>query len=483
MFPKEPSTPIRTSRARRSLSTQLTLVVAAIVTVLLGAVLTAGNGFWREILRKEIDARLSAVAESHRDMVRANIAQWQQLVTLLAVNGEYRGLLHELKKGEPTTLNRGYSQASLDGFVQQGVLVSAILADQSGHVQIASNAAVPGASVAGDPDFQSGLTGPHIGQPRGVGDHFEVVLSAPVEDFATPRATAGVLMLTVLATPLAEALLDNTGLGETGEAMLGVREGAQIRYLFPPRHGDGALTLPAASAPAMSAAINGRQRLTHNRDYRGHPVIAAERPIGTGGWGLVVKLDEAEAYAPIDRALRYGFALGAIIALIWLAAAWALARGFTRPILRLADAAESVARGRLDIEVPVTSDTEAGELTVRFNEMTAALRTHAAEREAAAKVLDAERSRLRTLIDVLPVSIYVKDTASRFVVANEECARSLGVTSSEELLGKTDAEFFPTGIAATFLADEQKVMAGNPVLNVEEVSAYPDGSARTELTT
>ena len=473
----------RTPGTRSSLSTQLTLLVAAIVAVLLGAMLIAGNRFWREILRGEIDARLSAVAESRQDMVQANIAKWRQLATLMAINGTYRALLDELQRGEAATANRKFSQGSLDGFVKRGVLVSAMIADSSGRVEIASNVAIPSGSLADDPDFQRGQSGLHVGQPRRVGDHFEVVLGAPLEDFGTPRTTIGVLMLTVLATPLAEAMLDYTGLGETGEALLGVREEGHIRFLFPLRHGDGTLTLPVANAPAMNAAIDGRQQLTHDRDYRGQPVLAAVRPIRHSGWGLVVKMDQAEAYAPIDRALRYGLGLGATIALLGLVAAWLLARGFTRPILRLAEAAEGVAGGRLDVAVLVTSKSEAGELTARFNEMTAALRTHAAEREAAAKALDAERSRLRTLIDVLPVSIYVKDTASRFLVANEECARALGAANSAELIGKTDADFFPAAIAATFLADEQRVMAGEPVLNVEEVSAYPDGSARTEMTT
>ena len=114
--------------------------------------------------------------------------------------------------------------------------------------------------------------------------------------------------------------------------------------------------------------------------------------------------------------------------------------------------------------------------------VSSAIRDVTARKQAEA-VLEAERNRLRTLIDVLPVSIYVKDTASRFLVANEECARSLGTASPGDLLGKTDAEFFPPAIAAAFLEDEQKIMAGAPVVTLEEVSAYPDGSARTELTT
>ena len=473
----------RATRARRSLTLQLTLVVAVIVAVLLGALLTAGHRYWREILREQIDARLSAVAESRREMVLAHLSQLKQRAEMMAEHGQFRGLLNNLILGQPDTTNRTYSQGRLNEMADGRKIYSASLADAKGHVLLASKGTEAGGEVAGDPAFENGISGTHIGLPRRVGDHFEVVLSTPVRDYAKPVKIAGVLLMTVDVSPLAHAMGDTTGLGKTGEVLLGVREGGQVRFLFPSRYREKTHMVPLAEAPAMAEATDGRDYLKLSHDYRGELVLAAGRPIGSNGWGLVAKMDEAEAYAPIARALRYALGFGAVVALIGLVAARVLARGFTRPILRLTAAAESVARGNLDVAVPVTSETEVGELTARFNDMTAALRTHTAEREATAEALDAERHRLRTLIDVLPVSIYVKDTASRFLVANAECARSLGVASPEELLGKTDADFFPPAIAAAFLEDERKVMAGDPVVNLEEASVYPDGSARTELTT
>jgi PAS domain S-box-containing protein len=104
-------------------------------------------------------------------------------------------------------------------------------------------------------------------------------------------------------------------------------------------------------------------------------------------------------------------------------------------------------------------------------------------RKKAEAALVAERTRLRTVLDVLPISIYVKDTQSRFLVANETCAQALGAASWEEMIGKSDADYFPPAIAATFREDELLVLAGEAVINLEEPSAAPDGTARTELTT
>ncbi len=465
-----------------SVVAQLTLFVVAMLAVLLGGMLSISYVEGRGVLRDEIENRLSAVAESRRDMVQAHLAEWRQLVALLAANGEYRGLLDELGKGLPATANRGYSQASIDDFVNRGVFLSAVIADLSGHVQIASKDANPEGERAGDPIFQGGLTGPQVGQPRRVGDRFEVEISAPIDNFDQPRKVIGVLLITLDATRLAEALRSTTGLGKTGEVLLGVSEGGQIRFIFPPRGREDTFTVPLADAPTMAAAIEGRERLARNRDYRGQPVLASGRPIGYGGWGLVAKMDEREAYAPIDQARNAVLALAVGVGALGLAGAYLLARGFTRPIRRLARVAESVAAGDLEASVTVRSGNELGALTATFNEMTAALRVRAEEREKAEASLASERSLLRTLIDVLPVSIYVKDAESRFLVANAEAAHSVGAAAPDEVLGKTDADFFPPAIAAAFRENELLVLGGEPVLNLEHKSAYPDGSARTELT-
>lgn len=473
----------RPAGARRSLTVQVTLLVAVTAAGLILVVLVAGYAYARSVMRGQIHAHLNAVAGSRREMVQAHIAQWRQLAGLLAVHGEYRGLLEDLRKGRTPVDNRRYSQGSLDGFVKDGTILSARLVDATGHVEIATKGAAEDGELAADPDFQAGLNGTHIGEPRRNGEYFEVVLAVPVDDYSTPRSTGGVLLLTVDVRPLVTALRDTTGLGQTGDVVLGVRKGDQVRSLFPARGREEPFGAALAKVPAMAAAVEGREFVGETTDFRGVKVVAAASPIGGLGWGIVAKMDAGEAYAPLVRGAYVTLTLALAGALVALASARVLAQRFTRPILQLADAAEKVALGNLDTAVTVVSETETGNLALRFNEMTAALRARTAERSRAEVALGAERTLLRTLIDVLPVSLYVKDTAGRFLVANVECARALGAASPAELLGKTDADFFPAEIAAAFRADEEKVMAGEPVLNVEEASLYPDGSACVEMTT
>ncbi|MGA9672639.1 MAG: MHYT domain-containing protein, partial [Terracidiphilus sp.] len=99
-------------------------------------------------------------------------------------------------------------------------------------------------------------------------------------------------------------------------------------------------------------------------------------------------------------------------------------------------------------------------------------------------LLDDERNILRALIDNIPDFVYVKDLKSRFVVANPHVARVVGARTPDELLGKTDFDFFPQEIANAFYEDEQNVIrSGQPLYNREEKALDNDGNEIHILTT
>ena len=59
----------------------------------------------------------------------------------------------------------------------------------------------------------------------------------------------------------------------------------------------------------------------------------------------------------------------------------------------------------------------------------------------------------------------------------------MGATAPDDLLGKTDADFYPPGLAAEYRADEEEVLrSGQPLVNKEELHTYR-GDPRTVLTT
>ncbi len=106
------------------------------------------------------------------------------------------------------------------------------------------------------------------------------------------------------------------------------------------------------------------------------------------------------------------------------------------------------------------------------------------ERKQAEEVLMQERNLLRSLIDHVPDYIYVKDTQGRFLTANPALARLMAAGRPDELLGKTDFDFYPQKLAARFYADEQTIFqSGQPVLELEEPSVDTAGNERWVSTT
>ena len=126
----------------------------------------------------------------------------------------------------------------------------------------------------------------------------------------------------------------------------------------------------------------------------------------------------------------------------------------------------------LNVDVLLAAIREALEkqrLTIKNRELLQEVQQELAERQRAEETLANERNLLRTLIDNLPDFIYVKDTASRFLVANTALARLMGAVTPDELLGKTDADFYPQELAAQFHADDQRIIrSGQPLINREE---------------
>ena len=85
----------------------------------------------------------------------------------------------------------------------------------------------------------------------------------------------------------------------TGEALLVRREGDRVLFLSPLRQ-QGATPLTFSrplDTPGFAAreVVEGRQGFFAYTDYRGVPVFAATRTVAGTRWGLVVKVDRAEA--------------------------------------------------------------------------------------------------------------------------------------------------------------------------------------------
>jgi PAS domain S-box-containing protein len=93
-----------------------------------------------------------------------------------------------------------------------------------------------------------------------------------------------------------------------------------------------------------------------------------------------------------------------------------------------------------------------------------------------------ERALLRRVMDSMSVLISVKDTEARFVLANLAMARSLGLQAPDDLIGKTDFDFYAPDVAMAHAAEEHKaLLTGQPLVNIEESGVDQAGNLMWRL--
>ncbi|MBE2239088.1 MAG: PAS domain-containing protein [Caldilineaceae bacterium] len=100
---------------------------------------------------------------------------------------------------------------------------------------------------------------------------------------------------------------------------------------------------------------------------------------------------------------------------------------------------------------------------------TAGIAVEITERKFNQESLLQQRQLLRTIIDLLPDSVYAKDALGRKTLANQIDVRYMGLTRESDALGKLDADTYPPEIAAQLKKVETQVLLeGKSVINQEE---------------
>ncbi len=81
------------------------------------------------------------------------------------------------------------------------------------------------------------------------------------------------------------------------------------------------------------------------------------------------------------------------------------------------------------------------------------------------------------------VYFFMKDREGKFVAANALQVEKMGLGREEDLIGRTDHDFFPRHLVAKYLEDDRKVMqSGEPQHKKVEMVSNPDGSISWHVT-
>jgi PAS domain S-box-containing protein len=93
-----------------------------------------------------------------------------------------------------------------------------------------------------------------------------------------------------------------------------------------------------------------------------------------------------------------------------------------------------------------------------------------------------EQLLLKTVIEIIPDALYVKDKNKRKILSNPADLKNIGLSESE-VLGKNDYELYPPDVADKFDADDSKVIAtGQPIIEREEYLVNKNQTGKWILT-
>ncbi len=215
-------------------------------------------------------------------------------------------------------------------------------------------------------------------------NRFEMLLTAPASDFN--GAFIGVIAFEVDMTPVYKLIQDTTGLGNTGEVLVGKKIGNQVEYLNPLRHDPNAalkrkIYIGGETGRPIQEAVQGRTGSGQSIDYRGKKVIAAWRYIPSLDWGLVAKIDTKEAFADVTNLRNLAAIILVIVIVLSGIMAFSIAHSISEPIKRLSEGAAIIGSGNLDYKIGTNLKDEIGQLSRSFDKMTLDLKQTTASRD------------------------------------------------------------------------------------------------------
>ncbi|NNE01240.1 MAG: HAMP domain-containing protein, partial [Pirellulaceae bacterium] len=363
---------------RFSLFAKLVLFVAVVVIVTATITNWLGFSFARKSLTTQIQQRLRTVAHDREARLDAYVSQQKERALLVASRTRLRKYLADRIDGRESedAFRTGAERILRDALTSIDEFTAIWVTSPDGRVVASTDAKLLGRDYSQHPDYQEGKRYPHLGMPTESGEGFESLLTAPAK--TNEGRFLGVVMIQLKLKRLVQLLDDSSGMGRTGEVLVATRREDDLIYLIPPGNSvSGIRTLAAETAPAMVRAIDGDSGQGTDV-YDGKEVLVAWQDVAFQNrdfapWGMVVKIDADEAFAPITDLQRLQWAMELFLVLLGAVLSYVLAKRFLRPISAMADTADKIAQGDRFARVAVNSRDEFGQLGESFNKMTSQL--------------------------------------------------------------------------------------------------------------
>jgi PAS domain S-box-containing protein len=191
-----------------------------------------------------------------------------------------------------------------------------------------------------------------------------------------PLADRGdVLLARVEVDPIFEAVNDTTGLGTTGETVIGRAFKNNTVFLNPLRHQAGrVLSKKEEKGGPMLRALDKTSGTTLSTDYRGASVLASWDYLPALDWGIVTKIDNKEIEGRLNGLFVRFLVAGLIILVLASVVSLVFSRFLIDSLLSLRDTLTQLGRGVLPNKALKRGKDEIGQMGEATDQLIQSLR-------------------------------------------------------------------------------------------------------------
>ncbi|MGB3618241.1 MAG: PAS domain S-box protein, partial [Catalinimonas sp.] len=370
---------------RISIGTKITLLVIALVMVAVGGITFMTLRLVEQQAVRALLTTLGTLADLKAQRLDAAFRRTSSDLELLgelpAVHEAFAEASLALEAGAADTLDRALRR--LDALVQpmkQSYGFDAVsLLHPDGEVVYHSEADLTPGDYYQDPDgetLQEGQRTTYFSSIFQLGDRSVLIVATPLRE---GERTAGIVVCRIDMTPIYAVMGDTTGLGSSGETVVGRRYQDQVIVLNPLRHDTQAalrrsVFVGEQNAVPLQEATAGAVGNGPSTDYRGERVLAAWRAVDSTGWGIVVKEDLAEVLAPLSGMRRMIAVLAVLIVLLTALLTVFFSRRLVAPLTTLKATMDLLGRGVLPQSTNKHTRDEIGEMGRAVDQLKLGLR-------------------------------------------------------------------------------------------------------------
>lgn len=451
-------------RTFSSLHWRLPLVILALLLVIGGAFAWTAHRHMRRALETHGTQRLRAAAQEMAELLgqaaAARLADGRRLAAEPAIQ-------RFVQTGETPEAAEAVLRAFTDRSASAGTRVwltarggATPVKLQSGAVSIERSPDLPGVPAAAAASIS-----PLQGQRGKVYYRTQVPI---VSRDAGAQASSGTLVVErTLTSSLTAIGLIQRLVGNDAQIKLGNADGSVWTDL----------SAPVAAPPT---ALGGADSVSFAND-QGTRRLGAAVAVAGAPWQVWIDFDEAVLLEPAGTALWMMLPATVILITIGAFACHAISRRVTRPLIRVADAADTIAAGDYSARLEPAAYDEVARLSSAFNVMASrvAESREALERRVAERTRDLElaRGELDQFFSMSLDLLCIADTQGQFTRVNPAWEEILG-WSAEELTGAPYITFVHPDDVGVTATETQKLAAGGVTVNFENRYRCKDGSYR-----